>query len=65
MNGGDLMHQVRLTTKDIAFVEKGMPVLMIYPETGYQPILKITEEKDILALRDMLNRAYPVDKPCG
>ena len=66
MINGNLVQQVRLSSKHVAFVETDMPVMILYPEYGYEPILKLTELKDIIALRDMLNRAYPVeDKPCG
>ena len=62
---GNLAHQIRLTTKDYIFVEKGMNILVVIPEQGTVSPFKLTEQKDIIALRDMLNRAYPVDKPCG
>lgn len=59
MIDGNLIQQIRLTTKDIVCVENDMNVLVIHSETGILPILKLTERKDIIALRDMLNRAYP------
>lgn len=61
MINGNLVQQIRLSSKQVVFVETEMPVLIVYPEYGYQPILKLAELKDIIALRDMLNRAYPVD----
>lgn len=66
MINGNLVQQIRLTTKDIVFVENDINILVIHPEDGVLPVLKLTERKDIIALRDMLIRAYPIeDKTCG
>jgi len=48
--------------QDVVFVENELNVLMVYRMDGTDPTLKLTNIKDILAVRDMLNRAYPVDK---
>lgn len=48
--------------QDVVFVENDLNVLMIYRMDGTDPTLKLTNIKDILAVRDMLNRAYPVNQ---
>lgn len=66
MINGNLVQQIRLTTKDIVFVENDMDILVIHPENGVNPVMKLTDRKDILELRDMLIRAYPLEgEQCG
>ncbi|MGG6309841.1 hypothetical protein [Paenibacillus macerans] len=49
--------------KDVVFVENQEHNLLVYQwEGGNDVILKLSCQKDILAVRDLLNTAYPTTK---
>lgn len=56
---------IKLTTDEVVFVENELHVFMAYKMDGQDISIKITGEKNILAIRDLLNAAYPVTEQKG
>lgn len=50
---------IKLETEDVVFVENELHALLVYKLDGEDPSLKVTGLKNILAIRDLLNEAYP------
>lgn len=50
---------IKLETDDVVFVENELHALLVYKLDGEDPSLKVTGLKNILAIRDLLNEAYP------
>ncbi|QCT03323.1 hypothetical protein E6C60_2611 [Paenibacillus algicola] len=63
MINGEKVQQIQFSSNELCVVENEMNVLLVYPENGLLSLLKLENQADILALRNMLNRAYPEDKP--
>lgn len=51
---------IKLESEDVVFVENELHALLVYKLDGEDPSLKVTGLKNILAIRDLLNDAYPV-----
>ncbi|MNC25016.1 hypothetical protein D3C75_730910 [compost metagenome] len=56
---------IKLTSEDIVFVENEQHALLVYKMDGEEPSLRVVGEKNILAIRDLLNEAYPVSNTKG
>lgn len=56
---------IKLESEDVVFVENELHALIVYKLDGEDPSLKVTGLKNILAIRDLLNDAYPVSNCKG
>lgn len=55
------VYSVELGKGDTAILDKGRDVLQVYTRERTVPSLKLTSTFDIVALRDLLNDAYPLE----